>query len=95
MTEKPEAMDKDEIKCTVKPAGLKSPTVISLQLAGWLVFICLWLPLGRGCGGTIETPIDALKLDSILDFGHLISICILLGSYSNGLLTAVLVGVAT
>lgn len=94
MTEKPVAIDTDKIKSKVKPEGLKSPTVISLQLAGWLVFICLWLPLCRGCGGTIETPIDAIKVDSITNFGHLISIFILLGSYSNGLLTAVLVGVA-
>ena len=49
----------------VAPGGIKSPTVLSLQVSGWLLFICLWLPLCRGCGGTIETPISALKLDSI------------------------------
>ena len=63
MTEKPEALETDELKWNVKPKGLKSPTVISLQLAGCLVFICLWLPLCRSCSGTIETPIN---LDRIL-----------------------------
>lgn len=94
MPEKPTAIEAADLKCKVKPQGLKSPTVISLQLAGWLVFICLWLPLGRGCGGTIHTPIDALRLDSIDNFGELISSFILLGSYSNGLLTAILVSIA-
>lgn len=94
MTKKPESLETDDLKSNVKPEGLRSPTVISLQLAGWLVFICLWLPLGRGCGGTVHTPIDALRLDSITSFGELISIFILLGSYSNGLLTAILVSIA-
>ena len=62
MTEKPSAMDTDEIYSKIKPAGLKSPTVISLQLAGWLVFICLWLPLCQGCGRSIETPINLERI---------------------------------
>lgn len=94
MTETPEKPESDEITPKEKPKGLKSPTVISLYLAGWLVFICLWLPLGRGCGGTIHTPIDELKLDSIANVGDLISSFVLLGSYSNGLLIAVLVSIA-
>ena len=94
MKEKIEAIETGTVNSKDQPAGLKSPTVISLHLAGWLVFICLWLPLCRGCGGTVQTPIDALNLDSTTNFGDLISIAILLGSYGNGLLTAILVSVA-
>jgi len=94
MTEKIELIETGTVNLKDQPAGLKSPTVISLHLAGWLVFICLGLPLCRGCGGTVQTPIDALNLDSTTNFGDLISIAILLGSYGNGLLTAILVSVA-
>jgi len=78
----------------IAPGGIKSPTVLSLQVSGWLLFICLWLPLCRGCSGTVETPISALKLDSITTLGDLIAIFILLGSYCNGIFVASLVGLA-
>ena len=77
------------LESEIRPAGLKSPTVISLQLAGWLVFICLWLPLCRGCGGAADKiPIDTLQPISITDVAGLFSNFMLLGSYCNGLIVA-------
>ena len=72
----------------IQPAGLKSPTVISLQLAGWLVFICLWLPLCRGCGGAVDKiPIDTLQFPPF-DAKNLAPNFMLLGAYCNGLFVA-------
>lgn len=44
-----------------RPAGLRSPTVISLQLAGWLVLVSLFLPTSRGCNGTVIRPVDGIS----------------------------------
>ena len=72
----------------IQPAGLKSPTVISLQFAGWLLFCCLWLPLCRGCnGGADKIPIQTLDF-AVLDAKHLSGSFLILGSYSNGLIVA-------
>ena len=71
-----------------RPAGLISPTIISLQLAGWLIFICLWLPLCRGCGGSDKIPIDSLQPFTFTDVGELFSKLMVLGSYNNGLIVA-------
>lgn len=78
-----------------QPAGIFSPTVLSLKLAGWLVFICLWLPLCRGCGGGPDlVPINVIQLVPI-EPEKVFGSCLLLVSYSNGLLVALSVCVAT
>ena len=77
-----------------KPSGLTSPTVISLQLAGWLVFACLWLPLCNGCsGGAAKTPIDFLKPVTLGHVRELFFNTLILGSYCNGLLVAISMGI--
>jgi len=79
---------------TKNPAGLMSPTVVSMQLAGWLVFACLWLPLCNGCsGGVVKTPIDFFKPITIGYLDELFLNTLLLGSYCNGLLVAISIGI--
>ncbi len=46
---------------------ITSPTVRNLQLSGWVLFICLWLPVAKGCNG-----VDVYPIDGILD-GNLFS----------------------
>ncbi len=86
-------MEKPDQQPTIRPAGLKSPTVISLQLAGLLVFVCLWLPLCRGCSGTTKIPIETFTASSLTDVGDWLFNFMLLGSYCNGLIVAVLMSV--
>ncbi len=86
-------MEKPDLQPTIQPTGLKSPTVISLQLAGLLVFACLWLPLCRGCSGTTRIPIETFKEGSLTDVGDWLFNFMLLGSYCNGLIVAVLISV--
>ncbi len=78
-----------------RPAGLFSPTVLSLKLAGGLVFICLWLPLCRGCsGGADVIPISKVQIvpfEPEKAFGS----SLVLASYSNGLLVAISISIAT
>ena len=75
-----------------KPAGLLSPTVMSLQLAGWMVFLCLWLPVCKGCGGGPDlSPLDFLEPVSVVSVKTWIFDVILLGSYCNGLVAAMLI----
>ncbi len=82
-------MEDSILESEIQPAGFKSPTIISLQLAGWLVFICLWLPLCRGCGGAADKiPIHSLQPISVTDLAGLFSNFMLLGSYCNGLMVA-------
>jgi hypothetical protein len=81
--------------CQPKPAGLKSPTVIGLQLAAWLVFVCLWLPLCRGCsGGGTKIPVQSLKPLSLNNAQEMLFNFLLLGSYCNGLFVAFSICVA-
>ena len=78
--------DEDSIR---KPSGLASPTIISLQFSGWLVFLCLWLPLCRGCGGGPDRiPVDSLKSLSLSQLDGLLPDAMILGAYCNGLLVA-------
>ena len=86
-------LEKPDLQPTIRPAGLKSPTVISLQLAGLLVFLCLWLPLCRGCSGTTKIPIESLNVGSQTNVGDWLFDFMLLGSYGNGLLVALLISV--
>lgn len=86
-------MHASDSKPTQEPSGLLSPTVVSLQLAGWLVFACLWLPLCNGCsGGAIKTPIDFLKPVTLGHVGELFVNALILGSYCNGLFVAISMG---
>ena len=72
----------------IRPAGLRSPTVLGLQTSGWLLFSCLWLPLCRGCGGGPDKiPVQSLQVIPF-EAEHLIANFVLLGSYSNGLFIA-------
>ena len=72
----------------IQPAGLRSPTVLSLQVSGWLLFSCLWLPLCRGCGGGADKiPVQSLRIIPF-EAEHQIANFVLLGSYSNGLFIA-------
>lgn len=70
------------------PCGLRSPTIISMQSAGWLLLLCMWLPINRGCGGTINKPIEQLDFSSPYNFLDLLGDLWILGSYGNGLLAA-------
>jgi hypothetical protein len=77
-----------------RPAGLFSPTVMSLTFAGCLVFICLWLPLCRGCGGGADViPISKVQIVPI-ETEKVIGSSLILASYSNGLLVAISVSIA-
>ena len=87
-------MEKSIAVLKTRPAGLISPTIVSLQLAGWLLFICLWLPLCRGCGGSDKIPINSLQPISLTDVSGLFSNLIVLGSYSNGLIVALAMCIA-
>jgi hypothetical protein len=72
----------------IRPAGLRSPTVLSLQVSGWLLFSCLWMPLCRGCGGGPDKiPVESLRI-SPFEAENQIANFALLGSYSNGLFIA-------
>jgi hypothetical protein len=72
----------------IQPAGLRSPTVLSLQVSGWLLFSCLWLPLCRGCGGGPDKlPVQSLRT-SPLEAEHQIANFVLLGTYGNGMFIA-------
>jgi hypothetical protein len=77
-----------------RPAGLFSPTILSLKLAGGLVFICFWLPLCRGCnGGADVIPIKEVQFVPI-EPEKVLGSSLILGSYSNGLLVAISVSIA-
>ena len=77
-----------------RPAGLFSPTIMSLKLAGGLVFICLWLPLCRGCnGGADVIPIKEVQFVPI-EPEKVLGSSLILTSYSNGLLVAISVSIA-
>ncbi len=39
---------------------ITSPTVRNLQISGWVLFICLWLPVAKGCNGVDTYPIDGI-----------------------------------
>lgn len=51
----------DRLLAAGRPAGIKSPTVLSMNLTGWLLLGCMFLPLCRSCGGTVVHPIDQLS----------------------------------
>lgn len=82
-------------KAIARPAGVRSPTIVSMQLAGWLVFACLWLPVARGCSGTIERPVDDLSWSGSLDIQELLVGTLIFGSYANGLIASGILIVAT
>ncbi len=78
----------------IRPAGLRSPTVLSLQVSGWLLFSCLWLPLCRGCGGGPDKiPVQLLRIFPF-EAEHQFANFLLIGSYGNGLLIAILAAVS-
>ena len=72
------------------PRGLKSPTVVSMQLAGWMLVACLFLPLCRSCGGSVLRPVEVIST-SLSAPGHISSVfdgVTLLAVYCNGALAA-------
>lgn len=69
-------------------AAFRSPTLLSMHAAGWLLLICMWLPVNRGCNGAVMTPIEQLQLNSPYSLVDLLGDLWILGSYGNGLLAA-------
>jgi hypothetical protein len=77
-----------------KPAGIASPTIISLHSAGWLLLLCLFLPVCKSCNGTVERPIDALVVSSPMSTADILYCVTLLSVYGNGVLVAVLLTIS-
>ena len=78
---------------TTRPRGWKSPTVTSMQLAGWSMLACFFLPLCRNCSGTVVRPVDAVTeaVGSNMTVSELLHTVTLLGAYGNGVLIATLI----
>lgn len=78
------------------PAGIRSPTVVSMQLAGWAVLACLFLPLFRNCSGTVVRPVEELSsaVASPVSTSSLVQAAVLLSVYGNGVLAAGLITIS-
>ena len=77
-----------------KPAGLRSPSILGMQAAGWLVLASMWLPVNRGCGGTIRRPIEQLNVSLPVTVSEVTGYLWFLASYGNGLLVAMLLSLS-
>ena len=79
-----------------RPAGCKSPSVIGMQLAGWSVVACFFLPLCLNCSGAVVRPVDAVTdaASNSLTTGEVVHLVTLLGAYGNGALVATLLGLS-
>ncbi len=75
-----------------KPKGLRSRIVIQLNLFSLLLFLCLWLPVARGCNGSLVYPINTLQSVSTLPAelpGSVASLAVL-GTYAEPLINGLL-----
>lgn len=79
---------------TDRPAGARSPTVIGLHAAGWLLLLCLFLPVCRGCNGAIVRPSDGLVLTPPVHVADVVGCVALLAVYGNGVCIAVLITIS-
>jgi hypothetical protein len=73
---------------------LLSPSILGTQGAGWLIFLCMWLPVNRGCGGTINRPIEQIRFSGSLSISDWLGNVWFLGSYANGLVAACLLALS-
>ncbi len=77
-----------------KPAGLRSPTILGMQAAGWVVLACLWLPINRGCNGSITRPVENLRLNPPIQMADIVLLGWMIGCYGNGLMAAMLLALS-
>lgn len=77
-----------------KPAGVLSPTALSLHVAGWLMLACFFLPISRGCNGAIVRPVNCLAISPPVQASHIIGSAIALSVYGNALATALLITIS-
>ncbi len=76
-------------------ASLCSRTVWSTQTIGWLLLLCVFLPLCDGCDGKTRYPTEALKIPSeAKQIGEWARLFTIVQIYGNGVLTAVLLTIA-
>lgn len=80
---------------STKPKGIASRTVWPFYGFGLLLFVCLWLPVAKGCNGKLVYPVEsvrALEPDATVQdiFGGLSMLLV----YGNGLLAALLLTLA-
>lgn len=66
-------------------AALKSPTVLSTQVATLILLASLWLPVGEGCKGSVITPASMVHFDPAQSFVDWFFNWTVLTAFTNGL----------
>lgn len=79
---------------TDQPAGVRSPTVLALHSSGWLLLLCLFLPVCRSCNGAVVRPVDSLEISSPVQAWDIAGCAVLLAVYGNGVLIAFLLTIS-
>lgn len=55
-----------------------------MQLAGWLLLSCFFVPVAEGCDGKSTVPANILANPAPLDFASTIAIVAVISAYANG-----------
>lgn len=77
-----------------KPLGVRSPSILSVHMAGWLLLVCMFLPVCKSCSNTIERPVDGLALTPPIEVRDVVRVVTLLSVYGNGVLVATLLTIS-
>lgn len=55
-----------------------------MQLAGWLLLACFFIPVAEGCDGNSTVPANILESPAPIDLASIIAVAAVLGAYANG-----------
>ncbi len=81
----------EQVKAVAK--GWRSPTVLGMNAAGWLVLICFFLPVARGCNNEVLRPIAMVQVSPTSSWEDIASGMLVIAAYSHGAIVAALLGV--